>query len=75
MSRRAQRSKLCPVPSKVRHYTEEEALEAGRSFEAMCIRLGRPFDPVYVYRCDCRMYHVTRRSVGVDSTFNRKANP
>jgi hypothetical protein len=73
MSRRAAR--LCPTPSKKPYPTEDEAVEAGAHIEQAMDhghRKGRPF---YVYRCDCRRFHLTHHIASREGGFNRRAAP
>lgn len=74
MSRRKQRSKLCPTPSKTPYWTEEEACERGTAFEAQIAQAHRPGASFYVYLCDCRRYHLTHHKVGRNGRYNRKAS-
>jgi hypothetical protein len=71
MSRRAAR--LCPTPSKAPYWDEDEAAEAGARFEQQMDHAGRKGRPFYVYRCDCRRYHLTHHSVSREGRFNRRA--
>ena len=72
MSRRAKR--LCPTPSKKAYWDEEEAVEGGRHSEAQIERSGRTGKPFFVYRCDCRRYHLTHHSMAPDGRFLRKVS-
>lgn len=49
MSRRAQRSKMCPTPSKASYWDEDEAVAFGQRFEAEILVSRRPLRPFYVY--------------------------
>lgn len=73
MSRRAERAKMCPTPSKRAHLTEADAVEAGierRALDTACHR--RPV-VLFVYACDCRRWHLTRREYNRDGKRNRRA--
>lgn len=60
MSRRAARSKLCPTPSKGKHYTVAEAIAAGEEREAQARAAHLPLRPLYTYQCACLWWHRTR---------------
>ena len=71
MSRRAQRSKACPTPSKMVYYTEDEASQNGQRIEQLQDhghRAGRPF---YIYRCACTRFHLTHHEFSADGTHRR----
>ena len=75
MSRRAQRSKLCPTPSKTRYYTEDDAADAGARFERQIVKAGRELRAFYIYACDCRTFHLTHHPFSREGFFLRKATP
>lgn len=74
MSRRAQRSKLCPTPSKSSYWDEAEAVAAAVRFESQIVASRRPLRPFYVYRCACIRWHLTHHSVSRDGNYHRKAS-
>lgn len=75
MSRRRERSKLCATPSKRRHASEQDAVDAGKQYEADMTHARLPFRPLYVYPCACLAWHWTHHPYSRDSTFHRKVNP
>lgn len=74
MSRRAQRSKLCPTPSKARYWDEAEAVEFGQKFEREIVASHRPLREFYVYRCACLRWHLTHHKFSREGAFNRKVS-
>lgn len=75
MSRRHERAKLCATPSKRRHASEQDAVDAAVQFEADMLRARLPFRPLYVYPCPCLAWHWTHHAFSRESTPHRKATP
>lgn len=72
MSRRASRAKLCPTPSKGRHYTEADAIAIGRAKELQLQHAHIPVTPFYVYRCPCLWWHLTSKQYNREGVEHRR---